>query len=227
VRTEDFFVRQGRGKTQNVRSANQTDGVVRWRHFAPNDVRIDPSISNVVEMLVLTSSYNDQVQRWQARPATEFPLAPTTNELSQEFAGLNTYKSASDTLAFRSASFKLLFGTQAQEEYRAKFRVVKLSDNISDNELKTRIISAMNEYFNVDNWEFGETFYFTEMATYIHQRLGSAIGSIVILPRNLSGSFGQMFQVKAEPNELFINTASVSDIEIVSRLDNQSLRVDR
>ena len=32
-----------------------------------------------------------------------------------------------------------------------------------------------------------------------------------------------MFQVKAEPNELFISTATVSDIEIVSRLDNQTL----
>lgn len=227
VRTEEFFARQGRGQTQNTRAQIQSDGVVRWRHFAPADVRIDPSISNVVEMLVLTSSYYDQVQRWQARPATEFPLAPTTNELGQEFSKLNTYKSASDTLAFRSASFKLLFGTQAADENRAKFRVVKLSDNLSDNELKSRIIEAINEYFNVDNWEFGETFYFTEMATYIHQRLGSAIGSIVILPRNLSGNFGQMFQVKAEPNELFISTASVNDIEIVSRLDSQTLRVDR
>jgi len=227
LENQDYFVRMGRGKTQNTNAAVQQDGVVRWRHIAPSDVRIDPSVSNVVEMLLLTESYYNQVLIWQSRPTTEFPLAPTSNELSAEFAGLNTYKSASDTLAFRSAEFKLLFGEQADNEYQARFRVVKLSDNLSDNELKTRIISTINDYFDVANWEFGETFYFTELATYIHQRLGSALGSIVILPKNLSGTFGEMFQVKSNPNELFISTATVSDIEIVSRLDNQTLRVDR
>jgi hypothetical protein len=227
VPTQDYFVKPGRGQTQNTLSQVQQDGVVRWRHIAPNDVRIDPSISNVVEMTLLTSNYYDEVRRWQARPTTEFPASPTSNQLSSEFARLNTYKSASDTLAFQSARFKLLFGNQAANEYQARFRVVKLSDNMSDNELKTKIISTINDYFDVDNWEFGETFYFTELATYIHQRLGSSIGSIVILPKNLSGTFGEMFQVKADSNELFISTASVSDIEIVSRLDNQTLRVDR
>lgn len=227
LETQDYFVRPGRGKTQNTLIKTQQDGVVRWRHVAANDVRIDPSISNVVEMTILTSSYYDQVRQWIARPTTEFPLPPTSNELSSEFSGLNTYKSASDTLAFQSAKFKLLFGDQADDVYKAKFRVVKLSDNLSDNELKTRIIDTISDYFDVDNWEFGETFYFTELATFIHQRLGSALGSIVIMPKNLSGTFGEMFQVKAEPNELFISTATVRDIEIVSRLDNQSLRVDR
>jgi hypothetical protein len=227
VETSDYFVRQGRGQTQNTQESNPQDGVIRWRHIAPSDVRIDPSISNVVEMLVLTTSYYDEVRKWKARPTAQFPLPPTSNELSMEFAGLNTYKSASDTLVFRSAKFKMLFGAQADAEYKARFRVVKLTDNLSDNELKSRIIATINDYFDVVNWEFGETFYFTELATYIHQRLGSAIGSIVILPKNLSGTFGEMFQVKAEPNELFISTASVSDIEIVSRLDNQTLRVDR
>jgi hypothetical protein len=85
----------------------------------------------------------------------------------------------------------------------------------------------VNEYFNVANWDFGETFYFTELSTYIHQKLGSAIGSIVILPKSTTGILGEMFQVKAEPNELFVNTASVNDIEIISRLDNQTLRIDR
>ena len=92
-----------------------------------------------------------------------------------------------------------------------------------DNELKARIITAINTYFSVVNWEFGESFYFTELSSFIHQRLGGNIGSIVILPKNTSGKFGELFQVKAEPNELFVSTATVSDIEIVSRLDNQTL----
>lgn len=226
VESQDHFVRIGRGRTQNTADPVREDGIIRWQHIAPNNVRIDPSISNVVEMLILTETYYDEVKKWKNRPLGEFPLEPTTDELSSEFSGLNTYKAASDTLAFRSAKFKLLFGNQADDTFKAKFRVVKLSDQLSDNELKTQIIAAIDEYFNVDNWEFGETFFFTELSTYIHQKLGSAVGSIVILPRNITGQFGELFQVKAEPDELFISTATVNDIELVSRLDSQTLRTD-
>lgn len=227
VETQDYFVKNGRGKNQNTAISDRIDsGIIRWNHVAPNDVRIDPSISNVVEMIVLTTNYYDSVLAWQVRPNGEFPVEPTSDSLSTEFSQLNTYKSASDSLVYRSAKFKLLFGTQAAEENKAKFRVVKLSDQVSDNELKAKIINAINAYFQVSNWDFGETFYFTELSTYIHQRLGSSIGSIVILPKNSSGKFGEMFQVKAEPNELFLSTATVNDIEIVSRLDNQTLRSD-
>ena len=224
VETNDYFVRNGRGKTQNTDAIFQDAGTIRWNHVAPNDVRIDPSISNIVEMVVLTSSYYSQVQQWQALPKASFPLEPTPNELSLQFSNLDEYKAASDSLVYRSAKFKLLFGEQASEEYKARFKVVKLSDNISDNELKSKIINTINAYFAVENWEFGENFYFTELSSYIHQTLGSSIGSIVILPKNTAGKFGEMFQVKAEPNELFLSTASVNDIEIVSRLDNQSLK---
>jgi hypothetical protein len=130
-------------------------------------------------------------------------------------------------LVFRSAKFKPLFGINADPEFQARFRVVKLSNQLSDNELKTRIIAAFNNYFDVDNWEFGETFYFTELSSYVHQQLGSAIGSIVILPKNSSGKFGDLFQVKAEPNELFLSTATVNDIEIVEKINSQTLRTDR
>lgn len=228
VETQDFFVRQGRGPTQNTLLPVKQDSVIRWQHVAPKDVRIDPSISNVVEMVVLTTAYYNEVQRYLKQPGiTGFPLEPTSAELGVEFQNLNEFKSASDTLVFRSAKFKLLFGPFAEPTFQAKFRVVRLSNNISDNELKTRIISAINNYFEVSNWEFGETFYFTELTSYVHQQLGSAIGSFVILPRNSSGKFGDLFQVKAEPNELFASTATVDNIEIVDKISSQTLRTDR
>ena len=216
-------MRNGRGKTQDTSAPFIAPGTIRWNHVAPNDVRIDPSISNIVEMNILTTSYYTEVKEWQARPIGVFPLEPTSDQLATEFSLLDSYKSASDSLVYRSAKFKLLFGSSAENVYQARFKIIKLSDQISDNELKAKIISAINTYFNVINWEFGESFYFTELSSYIHQQLGSSIGSIVILPKNTSGKFGEMFQVKAEPNELFISTATVNDIEIVSRLDNQTL----
>lgn len=223
----DHFVRQGRGPTQNQLTENPQPSIIRWQHIAPNDVRIDPSISNVQEMIVLTNGYHQAVQRWLARPERDFPVPPTSDQLAREFAGLNEYKTASDSLVFRSAKFRVLFGNEARPEHQVKFRVVKLSNQISDNELKTRIIQTINEYFEVANWEFGETFYFTELSTYIHQQLGGALGSIVIIPRNRTSQFGDSFQIKSDPNELFLSTARVTDIEIVSRLDNQTLRTDR
>ena len=228
VETNDFFVRIGRGPTQDTSLPLQQDSVIRWQHVAPKDVRIDPSISNVVEMIILTNSYYNEMQSYLKLPTTSsYPLEPTHDELSAEFEMLDEYKSASDTIVYRSAKFKLLFGVGAEEQNKAKFRVVKLSNSLSDNELKSQIITAINNYFEVSNWEFGETFYFTELSSYIHQRLGSAIGSIVILPRSTNGSFGDLFQVRAEPNELFASTATVNDIEIVEKITSQTLRADR
>ena len=224
----DYIVRKGRGKSQATNITDPQDCVIKWKHTAPNDVRIDPSISNVVEMLVLTQTYYTDIQKYLNVPGTEYPLSPTNYELQNEFEKLDSYKNASDTIVFRSAKFKRIFGADADLSTQAKFRVVKLdSSTLSDNEIKTEIVKAFNSYFNVDNWEFGETFYFTELSSYVHQQLGSNIGSIVIIPKNTSGTFGDLFQIKAEPDELFISTAKVSDIEIVSKISSQTLRTDR
>jgi hypothetical protein len=148
--------------------------------------------------------------------------------LGTEFKKLDEFKNASDAIVYKSAEFKLLFGTDADATNQAKFKVVKLpGTTMSDNEIKSKIISAFNTYFDVKNWDYGETFYFTELSSFVHQRLGSNIGSIVILPKNTSGAFGDLFQVKAEPYQLFLSTASVNDIEIVDKINQQVLRADR
>ena len=228
VETSDFYARNGRASGQNTALIENDEVIIKWKHVAPKDVRIDPSISNIVEMLILTSSYNDEVQKYKNVPGTEFPLSPTPAQLSTEFIKLNEFKSASDTLVYKSAEFKLLFGADAEPESQAKFRIVKLNGStMSDNEIKSKVIAAFNTFFAVGNWEFGETFYFTELSSYVHQRLGSNIGSIVIIPKNRAGVFGDLFQIKAAPHEMFLNTAKVSDIEIVEKISSQTLRADR
>ena len=117
-----------------------------------------------------------------------------------------------------------MFGTDSDDDVQAKFKVVKLSGTtLSDNEIKTKIIQAFNNYFDVSNWEFGENFYFTELSSYVHQQLSGIIGSIVICPKNTSGIFGDLFQIKAESNELLISTAKVTDIEIIDKITNTTL----
>ena len=224
VETKDNFVKIGRGKDQDTRVGDIRPCVIKWDHKAPNDVRIDPSISNVVEMLVLTLSYYDAVQKYLKVPGTVYPLSPTSDELSNEFINLENFKNASDTIVYKSAKFKRLFGADAEESTRAKFRVVKLAgSSLSDNEIKTKVIQSFNKYFDVNNWEFGENFYFTELSSYVHQQLSGIIGSIVIVPKNNSGTFGDLFQIKAEPNEFFVSTAKVSDIEIIDKITKTTL----
>ena len=65
------------------------------------------------------------------------------------------------------------------------------------------------------------------LSSYIHQQLGSAIGTVVIIPRISTGTFGNLFQVKAEPNELFLSVATVDDIEIIEKINSNTLRTDR
>ena len=228
IETQDYLVRQGRASTQDTSVVDPQNVILKWNHTAPNDVRIDPSISNVVEMLVLTDTYYSQISKYKNVPGTTYPIAPTSEELANEFENLNEFKNASDTLVYRSAKFKILFGEDADPEFQAKFKVVKIpGTTLSDNEIKSQIISLFNSYFFVDNWEFGENFYFTELSSYIHSNMGNSIGSIIILPKNTSGSFGDLFQVKAEPNELFLSTATVNDITIVEKINSQTLRTDR
>ena len=219
----DYAVYNGRGMTQNTLLPEITPMIFKWEHVANKDVRIDPSISNVVEMLVLTKSYYADIQKYINVPGTPFPLPPTSNQLTTEFRELEEYKSASDTLIYRSGKFKRLFGTDANAELQAKFRIVKLNNSISDNELKSRVVKAFNEYFDATNWDFGETFYFTELTGYVHTKLSGLLGSLVILPRNSAGQFGDLFSVKAEADELFLNTATVSDIEVIDNISRSSL----
>ena len=43
--------------------------------------------------------------------------------------------------------------------YKQDLKVVRLPVNkLMDNEIKTNIINAINDYFNIDNWDFGDTF---------------------------------------------------------------------
>ena len=111
-------------------------------------------------------------------------------------------------------------------ELQATFKVVKVANaTLTDNEIKSKVIQAIDTYFSINNWDFGESFYYTELSAYIHQQLANTIASIVIVPQKAESVFGNLFQVKAESNELFLSTASVSDVVIVRNLTDTNLRI--
>jgi len=220
-----YNVKVGRSFEQNTLQENPRKCSFEWQHIAPSDVRIDPSISNVVEMFMLTKTYYQEMISYRNGGTTVLPKPPTAEQLSQEFAGLDQFKSVSDQLVYSSGKFKLLFGDDADEELQAKIKVVKLPGSAtSDAEIRSAVLELVNNYFAVENWDFGETFYFSELSAYIHQELGRAIASVVIVPKKSESIFGDLYQVRASSEELFFSTATVDNIEIVKSLSASNLK---
>ena len=88
---------------------------------------------------------------------------------------------------------------------------------ITDNDVKSKVIAALNDYFDISNWDFGESFYFSELSTYLHNTLVPYVSSIIIVPTN-SASFGTLFQINAEPNEILTSAATVDNVQIISAI---------
>jgi len=208
---------------------HQPDDVFfQWKHYAPVDQRVDPSATNLVDLFVLTRTYYTEVLSWKAnnRSVDVFPAPPTTAELGVSMDLLSTYKSISDEIVYKPVKFKLLFGSAAGTELQAKFKVIKVvGSTMSDNELQSSVIEKVNEFFDITNWDLGESFYYTELSAYIHQNLPSHLSSIVIVPKQAESNFGNLFQVKAEPDELFLSVATVADVEVVKGFTEQNLKI--
>jgi hypothetical protein len=198
----------------------------QYRHNSPNTNRVDPNISNIVDIYVLTAAYNSDYRRYiQDITGRLFePTAPTSTELQVDYVGLEKFKTISDTMIFHSATFKPLFGSKAESAMQAVFKVVKNPNlNISDTEVKTSVVNAINEYFAAENWDFGETFYFSELAAYLHKELTPKVASIIIVPRDPDVDFGALYQINCEPNEIIISSATANDIEIISSININQL----
>lgn len=200
-----------------------------WKHYAPDDNRIDPSKTNLIDMYVLTNSYKTEVDIWLKQAnGTDFPKPPTSTELKEMFVDVDNKIVISDSTIWHSANYLKLFGDTADADYRADFKVIKLPNStLSDDEIRQRVISITNDFFGVDNWDFGESFYFTELATYIHINLSTEIASVVIVPQNPSSKFGELFEIPCESDQLFINTASVDNVIIVNSLAKSNINIGK
>jgi hypothetical protein len=208
--TEDHLIREGR---QNL--------FFQYRHNSSQNRRIDPSPINIVDLYILTKQYDNDYRLW-AQDSTGSvikPTLPTPEELEANYSDLNNYKMISDSIMFNPAKYKPIFGIDAAPSLQAVFKVVKASGGLaSDAEVKSSLISAVNTYFAIENWDFGESFYFTEMVAYLHQQLATMVSSIVIVPVQESSKYGALQQINAEPDEILISTARVEDVVIISAI---------
>lgn len=190
-----------------------------WKHYAPSDHRIDPSVTNIHDIFVLTTAYDTEVRRWAAAGADPLsaPQPPTELDLRLAFADLEDFRMFSDQIIWRPVRYRLLFGPGALAEDRAQIKVVKLPNSpLSDGEIRSRVVRTVNDYFLAARWEFGETFYFTELAAYLHQQLAGVIGSAVLVPLNSENVFGDGFEIRGRPDEMFLSTLQVNDVALIA-----------
>jgi hypothetical protein len=198
----------------------------QYTHSADYESRVDPGSSNVMDVFVLTKGYDTTFRQWLNGANMIKPLAPSSDELYNTVApSLNLIKSISDEIIYHPVSYKILFGSTADEDVQASFKIVKnIGQVLTDNDVKARVLTAMNQFFALENWEFGDTFYFTELATYIVNQLAPDISNFVIVPRQSGLNFGSLFEIKSATDQIFINGATVNDIEIISGITSSAIK---
>jgi hypothetical protein len=198
----------------------------QYSHSADYDSRIDAGASNIIDVYVLTKTYDTNYRQWVSGAISAEPLPPGSDELYDTLSpNLNLIKSISDEIIYHPVRYKVLFGSSAKPELQATFKVVKNPTRVvSDNDVKSRIVAAMNQFFSLDSWDFGDTFYFTELSAYVVNQLSPDITSFVIVPKQSGLGFGGLFEIQSNSDELFISSATVSDIEIISSITASNIK---
>jgi hypothetical protein len=201
----------------------------QYRHNSPLTNVIDPGVTNIIDLYVVTQEYYTQYQNY-IRDTTDTvpePPLPTIDQLNTAYSGLNDYKMISDNVVLNSVIFKPLFGAKAPPELRAVIKVVRdPKTTASISEIKSAVVASMNEYFTIDKWDFGDSFFFSELAAYLHEQLGSIIASVVLVPLNPLKTFGDLYEIRSAPNEIFVNGATVVDVEVIDALTQSNLRTE-
>jgi len=192
----------------------------QYVHAADESARIDPAATNIIDIFMLTKSYDTQYRLWLNGDLATKPLPPSSDALFINFGTeLGKIKAISDEVIYHPVKYKNLFGSKADISLQATFKVVKNSSLVvSDNDIKTGVVTAVKEFFSIDNWDFGDTFYFGELATYIMNRMSPRIANIVLVPKNQNLAFGSLYEIKANPDEIFASSVSVDNIEIISEI---------
>ena len=138
---------------------------------------------------------------------------------------LNKIKSISDEIIYHPVKYKVLFGANASADVQATFKIVKNAELvISDNDVKSRVLAAINEFFALENWDFGDSFYFSELSSYVMNRLTPNIVNFLIVPKSGNLTFGSLFEIVSEKDQIFINGATIDDVEIISAVTASKIK---
>jgi len=175
----------------------------------------------------LTNSYDTAFRQWVAggTVGTE-PLPPSQDSLNSLLApNLNLIKSISDEIVYHPVKYTLLFGPAADASLQATFDVmINPSSAVSSANVTARVLTAINQFFALANWDFGDTFYFTELSTYVMTQLSPDIISFVIVPSQTGQYFGSLFEIQCPSDSIFLSCATTDNIQVVSGLTSSNLK---
>ena len=197
-----------------------------YRHNSGDSTRVDPSTTNIIDLYLVTQSYYIDYMNWlsDATDSVAKPSKPTINELRQNYGLLDSYKMISDSVIPNSVTFKPLFGKKAATNLQGTIKVIKsYNTTASDSQIRSAVLSAMNAYFSIDNWSFGDTFYFSELTAYLHTQLGALVSSIIVVPTDPASKFGTLYEIRSAPDEIFCNGATTQDITVISALNSANM----
>lgn len=193
----------------------------QYSHNSPNNRRIDPAPTNIVDLFLLTNSYDTSFRSYitDITGKVKRPIPPSTTELRDSYGSLENLKSVSDSIIFNSVRYRSLFGSKSDDELQAQFKVIKNPATlISDSEIKEKVITGINNYFAIQNWDFGDTFYFGELSSYLVAALSPDLLSILIVPKSSSSVFGSLFEIRGQRDEIFISSATVNDVSVIDTI---------
>jgi hypothetical protein len=198
----------------------------QYIHNTGSTRRIDPSVSNIIDVYLLTKSYDSAFRNYLSGGTVILPEAPNSDSLRISFgSSLSEIKSVSDEIIYHPVKYKVLFGATADVSLQAQFKIVKNPNKtINDNDLKVRIVDAINTFFDVANWDFGDRFYLGELITYITNSVSPDVSNLVIVPRQSTQSFGSLFEIQSLSDEIFVSGATVDDILIVQSITASEIR---
>lgn len=197
-----------------------------WLHRSPRYHLIDPAPSNIIDMVVIPKGYYLAVKRWLEDSTIPKPIEPTPLDLRTSYNYLLDNKMISDTIVLHPGKIKLLFGPRASSQLQATFKVVKSPNTqLTDNQIKTSIVATVRNFFDVTTWEFGETFFFSELSAAIHRDLQNDISAIVLVPTVRTNLFGSLYQIFAAEDEIFMADIGADQIEMVSSLNITNLNM--
>jgi hypothetical protein len=214
----DFIVWDPNGTTLVDGRANLH---MQYNRVADINQVIDPSSTNIIDTFVLLRSYEQNFRTWATYDGRSYtkPNPPTVNELTNLFSSLESKKSISDQVIYRPVKFKILFGDLASSELQARFNVTKTTNaSLSDTEIKQEVIRLIQSYFSIDNWDFGETFYFTELAAYVHNNMIGQVAQITISPVGQSTGATGLFEINADSDEMFMPILTTSNIIVTDNI---------
>ena len=200
----------------------------QYRHNSNNTTRIDPATTNIIDLYLVTQAYYNAYQNWIQDTTNTVPKpdVPTINELQQAYGRIDDYKMLTDSVILNSVRFVPLFGSKSTPQLQGTIKVIKSPvTNASDSEIRSAVLSAMNSYFNINNWSFGDTFYFSELSAYLHVQLGDLVSSVVLVPNDPTMNFGDLYEIKSAPFEIFVNGATANDVVVIAALTPVQLQI--